>query len=84
MHPMDLRRRRDGLPVVNHESLISTINFVEIAIVNTVRSEGTMFSSRKDYPENAMLRPLRSIEGIMDSFMAHVERWADKAKVGRC
>lgn len=52
--------------------------------MNTVRSEGTMFSSRKDYPENAMLRPLRSIEGIMESFMAHVERWADKAKVRTC
>lgn len=74
-------RRRKACPIVSVDSLITTINLVEIAIVNTVRSDGTMFLSRKNYPENAMLMPLRSIEADMESFMTHVERWAQKAKV---
>lgn len=81
MCSMDIRRRRDTCPSVNVDSLMTTINLVEIAIVNTVRSEGTMFTSRNNYPDNAMLRPLRSIVGNMESFMVHLERWAKRAKV---
>ena len=81
---MDIRRRRDTCPSVNTDSLMTTISLVEIAIVNTVRSEGTMFTSRTNYPENAMLRPLRSVIGNMESFMVHLEMWADKAKVKTC
>lgn len=77
---MDFRRRR-GCPSVNVDSLISTINFVEIAIVNTVRSDGTMFTSRENYPENAMLTPLRSIYGIMEAFVTEVERWGSRIKL---
>lgn len=84
MSSMDIRRRRDTCPSVNADSLMTTINLVEIAIVNTVRSEGTMFTSRNNYPENAMLRPLRSVIGIMESFMVHLEGWADRAKVKTC
>ncbi|MCJ1462975.1 hypothetical protein MMC07_001579 [Pseudocyphellaria aurata] len=77
----DIRRRRDTCPSVNVDSLMTFINDVDIAIVNTVRSNGTMFSSLRNYPENAMFTPLRSIEGIMESFMTHVERWAARAQL---
>lgn len=83
MLPMDIRRRR-GCPSVDVDSLITTINFVEIAIVNTVRSDGTMFTSRENYPENAMLMPLRSIYGTMESFVTDVERWAARIRVRTC
>lgn len=81
MRAIDVRRRRDTCPSVNVDSLMTIINYVEIAVVNTVRSNGTMFISRRNYPENAMLTPLKSIEGMMESFMTHVERWAARAKV---
>lgn len=77
----DIRRRRDASPGINTDSLLTIIGYVRNAITNTLLSNGSLFRSHTTYAENAMFRPLQSIKDLMESFSAHLERWAHRIKV---
>lgn len=80
----DRERRENLVPQSYDESLQLIISNVKVAIINTLLSEGKMFRTRKEYPENAMLRPLASIVDLMASFTTHLERWGDRVSVRMC
>lgn len=81
MSTSDIRRRRDASPGINTDSLLTIIGYVHNAITNTLLSNGSLVRSRTAYAENAMFRPLQSIKDLMESFSAHLERWAHRIKV---
>lgn len=81
MSTSDIRRRREASPGINTDSLLTIIGYVHNAIINNLLSNGSLFRSHPNYAENAMHRPLQSIKDLMESFSAHLERWAHRIKV---
>lgn len=81
MSTSDIRRRREASPGINTDSLLTIIGYVNNAIINNLLSNGSLFRSHPNYAENAMHRPLQSIKDLMESFSAHLERWAHRIKV---
>lgn len=81
MSTSDIRRRREAIPGINTDSLLTIIGYVHNAIINNLLPNGSLFRSHTNYAENAMHRPLQSIKDLMESFSAHLERWAHRIKV---
>lgn len=81
MSTSDIRRRRDASPGISTDSLLTIIGYVHNVIINTLLSNGSLLRSHTNFAENAMFRPLQSVKDLMESFSAHLERWAHRIKV---
>lgn len=81
MSASGIRYRRDGVPDPMVDSLLVIIAHVNLVIENIVLGGPTRLCNRSNYSLNALFRPLRTIRDLMKSFVAHVDRFADRVRV---